>query len=66
MADGKRITCYTDEDGCPILSDEVLEFHRLDSEYYGWYNKDNTYFSECKTIILNKEELEEYIKNLKR
>lgn len=70
MADGKRITCYTDEDGCPISSEEVLEFHRFDSEYSGWYNKDNTYFSEYKTVaILSKEELrelEEYLKNIKR
>ena len=66
MADGKRFTCYTDEDGCPIHSDEVLEFHRFDSENCGWYNKDNTYFSEYKTIVLSKEELQEYISKIKK
>lgn len=66
MADGKRITCYTDEDGCPILSDEVLEFYRFECECAGWYSKNNTYVVECKTIILNKEELEEYISKIKK
>lgn len=66
MADGKRITCYTDEDGCPISNDEVLEFNRLMSEYSGWYSKDNTYFGECKTIVLSKEEIDEYISKIKR
>lgn len=73
MADGKRFTCYTEKDeygdDTIVLNDEYIGHRPVDKELIGWYGKSSicTYFSECKTVaILSKEELEEYLKNIKR
>ena len=71
MADGKRITCYTEKDeygdNIIVLSDEYTGVRPVDKEKIGWYKKGNTYSSEWKTVaILSKEELEEYISKIKK